>query len=127
MCVALVSRSWYVRNTKVDRVEGEAVITTPKYHVNLRRKLRECSKCKREEDVDCYLMARPESKIIHAVVMKFGSMGSYFGDTLFGGGMTVMCGQKAEGDALMSPEPMPVRHVNCKLCKAAIRREQKDA
>ncbi len=87
--------------------------------VNLRKPLKVCGECCREEKAHCHLMAWPGNKVVHAVVTRNEAMETFFGNQLFGGGMTVLCGQKAVGRALISPELQPARRVTCKRCRTA--------
>ena len=67
-----------------------------------------------------YLFQRERSKIGHAVKSRCNSLGGYGLDRMFGGGFRILCGQKAEGRGVLSPEPKAANYVTCKRCRKAM-------
>ena len=67
-----------------------------------------------------------KSKIVHAAKTKNASMGSYFGDSNFGGGgITLVCGiRECSGKATIW-EPRQRKEITCKKCLSKLGRKKK--
>jgi hypothetical protein len=66
-----------------------------------------------------------KSKVVHAAQTKNASLGSYFGDSLFGGGgITLVCGiRECSGKATLW-EPHQRKEITCKICLSKLGRKK---
>lgn len=76
----------------------------------------------------CYPVLFKHGRVVHACVTKWKSMQDFQFDQMFGGGMTILCGKKCEGDAHILSR-CPIQHtakkhkVTCMRCLAKIKKD----